>query len=587
MRNVFYPQAWELNSVRWNILTPDSEAVAAVKQQFNTSEIIAKILVNRGIITEEESRSFFNPDIRQLYDPFLMQDMELAVDRILKNILHKIPIFIFGDYDVDGTTGASLLYLGLLALGARVKTYIPNRETEGYGLSFRGIDQAVQSGADLLVTCDCGINAVDAVQYARKNKIDVIITDHHHPDDQLPEAFAILNPQREDCAYPNKGLCGCGVAYKLLTAVEAKLNPDSEPSHRYLDLVSLATAADMVPILDENRILVHYGLNRLASAERPGLKFLLKETGLLGKELTVGQLVFGIAPKINAAGRLGDANRTVELLTTMDENRARELAGVLIVENQRRQTIQQGVVDDAIRMVNAEVDLPRERAIVLAARGWHPGVLGIVASRIKEEFNRPAILISIDDQGLGKGSARSIRGLDLYQALLVTSQFLEGFGGHPMAAGLIVREERLEDFRRAFIRVANEHLGPEELIPTLTMDGEMALKDITPRFMQFLEKLGPYGPGNMRPKFVSRNLNVAGNPRLVGKGEHLRFSVKQGERTYPAIGFGLSRFYENLITGQPVDMAYVVETNEWQGTTSIQLNVRDIRLSHSKKEPTL
>ncbi|MFQ6613134.1 MAG: single-stranded-DNA-specific exonuclease RecJ [Fidelibacterota bacterium] len=570
--------------MRWNILTPDPETVLTVKKQFKTSAIIAKVLINRRIVTLEESQAFFKPDFSQLHDPFLMQDMDRAVDRIIKNILHKKPILIFGDYDVDGTTGTSLLYLGLLSIGARVKTYIPNRETEGYGLSLKGIDQAVQWGADLLVTCDCGINAVEAVRYARENRVEIIITDHHHPDNVLPEAFAILNPQREDCQYPNKGLCGCGVAFKLLTALSEKLNLDSELSFSFLDLVALATAADMVPILDENRVIVHFGLNRLAAAERPGIKYLLEQTGLLGKELNVGQLVFGLAPKINAAGRLGDANRTVELLTTLDENRARELAVILVAENQRRQTIQQGVVDEAIRLVNAEVDLARERAIVLAARGWHPGVLGIVASRIKEEFNRPSIVISIDEQGIGKGSARSVRGLDLYAALHSTSQFLEGFGGHPMAAGLIVREDRLDDFRRAFISVANEQLQPEDLVPSITIDGEMLLNDINPRFMQFLDKLGPYGPGNMRPKFVSRAVTVVGNPRLVGKGEHLRFAVRQEGRTYPAIGFGLSRFYEDLISAKPVDLAYVVETNEWQGSTSVQLNIRDIQLSDTSKE---
>lgn len=568
--------------MRWKILSPDPELVSNLQDQFLTTRIIAQVLANRGIKSLAESRPFFNPHPDQFHNPFLMQDMDRAVDRILKNLTTKKPILIFGDYDVDGTASASLLYLGFRSLGLNVDTYIPNRETEGYGLSQAGIDHARSLGADLLVTCDCGINAFDQVAYASTQGLDVIITDHHIPDQSLPPAFAILNPKRRDCQYPFKGLCGCGVAFKLLSAVTEKLEMNPDHLLSYLDLVALATSADMVPLIDENRVMVHYGLAQLASTDKPGLKHLMEKSNLLEKDLNVGRLVFGIAPKLNAAGRLGDANRTVKLLTTRDETLARDLAATLVMENKRRQEIQEAVVDEAICMANAEVDLERDRAVVLASRGWHPGVIGIVASRLKEEFSRPTVIISFDEEGLGKGSARSIKGLDMYAALSDVSDFLEGFGGHPMAAGLTVSAKKMDDFRRAFLKFVNRRLVPEDLVPTLTMDGEMSLTDIDSRFMDFLEKLGPYGPGNMRPKFVSRGIEIVGNPRIIGKGGHIRFSARQNDRTYPAIGFNLAHFYENLITGQKVDLAYVVETNEWQGETSIQLNIRDIKISGSK-----
>lgn len=567
--------------MRWNILSPDPELVTTLQDQFLTTPIIARVLANRGINSLAQSRTFFNPHPDQFHDPFLMKDMDLAVNRILKNYRAKKPILIFGDYDVDGTSSASLLYLGFQFLGINVETYIPNRETEGYGLSREGIDFARSIKADLLVTCDCGINAFEKVDYANTQGLDVIITDHHIPEKVLPSAFAILNPKRRDCKYPFKGLCGCGVAFKLLSAVTGKLAKNSDHLMGYLDLVALATSADMVPILDENRVMVHYGLAQLETTDKPGLKYLMEKSNLDGKEMNVGRLVFGIAPKLNAAGRLGDANRTVKLLTTRDETLARKLAATLVMENKRRQKIQEAVVDEAICMVNAQVDLERDKAIVIGSKGWHPGVIGIVASRIKDEFSRPTVIIAFDEDGLGKGSARSIKPLDMYEAFSHVSSFLEGFGGHPMAAGLTILEENMDDFRRNFLMFANRRLIPNDLIPTITLDGEMSLKDIDPRFMGFLHKLGPYGPGNMRPKFISRGVEIVGNPRIIGKGGHIRFSARQDDRTYPAIGFNLAHFYENLILGKKVDLAYVVETNEWQGKTSIQLNIRDIKISGS------
>ena len=562
--------------MRWSLLNPNQNTVSSVKKAFRTSEVIARVLANRNILNPNLARPFFTPNLDMLHNPYLMQDMDKAVERVLKNIKSGKPIMVFGDYDVDGTTGAAALYLAFQKFGADVTYYIPDREKEGYGLSYHGIEIAKDNGIDLIITCDCGINAFEQVDFANEQNIDIIITDHHTTDTELPKAHAILNPKREDCEYPFKGLCGGGVAFKLITAIGNKLNIPLTDYEEIIPLITLGIAADVVPIKDENRVLVHHGLNILKNLEKPGLKTLLELAGLKG-HISVGQLVFSIAPRINAAGRLGDANRAVELLVTDDQDKARLLAKELDNENKRRQMIQQAVVDEALLKVNAEADLKNENALVLANAGWHPGVVGIVASKIKEEFNRPTIIIALEN-GSGKGSARSVAGFDLYEALTACKTHLDGYGGHPMAAGLTLSNQKLEDFKKAFIDFANERLTKENLQATLTLDSEMALQDITPRFMEFLDKLSPYGPGNMRPKFAIRNVEIAGVPKVIGKtGEHIRFKIKQGLKSYPAVGFGLSNKYEMLITGQPVDIACVVETNEWQGNTSIQMNVRDIK----------
>ena len=562
--------------MRWSLLNPDQNTVSSVKKAFRTSEVIARVLANRNILNPNLARPFFTPNLDMLHNPYLMQDMDKAVERVLTNINSGKPIMVFGDYDVDGTTGAASLYLAFQKFGADVTYYIPDREKEGYGLSYHGIEVAKDIGIDLIITCDCGINAFVQVDFANEQNIDIIITDHHTTDTELPKAHAILNPKREDCEYPFKGLCGGGVAFKLITAIGNELKIPLTDYEEIIPLITLGTAADVVPIKDENRVIVHHGLNILENLEKPGLKTLLELAGLKG-HISVGQLVFSIAPRINAAGRIGDANRAVELLVTDDQDKARLLAKELDNENKRRQIIQQAVVDEALLKVNAEADLKNENALVLANAGWHPGVVGIVASKIKEEFNRPTIIIALEN-GSGKGSARSVAGFDLYEALTACKTHLDDYGGHPMAAGLTLSNKKLEDFKKAFINFANERLTEENLQATLTLDSEIALQDITPRFMEFLDKLSPYGPGNIRPKFAIRNAEIAGAPKVIGKtGEHIRFKIRQGLKSYPAVGFGLSNKYEMLITGQPVDIACVVETNEWQGNTSIQMNVRDIK----------
>ena len=565
--------------MNWHFSNPDPKLVNQLKKEFKSSEIIARVLANRGIKSVKSSKDFFNPQLNQLNDPFKMQDMDVAVGRIISNINSKGSILIYGDYDVDGTTGASVLYLALTELGAKVISYIPNREKEGYGLSKTGIDKAKELNINLIVTCDCGINAFEPIEYANLLKIDVIITDHHIPDKTLPNAFAVLNPKRTDCEYPFKDLCGGGVAFKLACAISDKLNKSADLMYNYLDLVTLGTCADMVTLKDENRTIVKKGLKLLSNGTKPGVNALLKLVGLDGKSISVGQLVFGVAPKINAAGRLGDANRSVELLTTNDKQRAKSLANELLQENQNRQIIQQEVVDAAFNMIHANVDLKTEKAIVLAGKEWHPGVIGIVASKVKEEFHKPTVIVSYDKNGIGKGSARSISGLDLYDALAASSKHLIDFGGHAMAAGLTVKEESFEKFKNEFTKHVNKTITDEQLIPSIKLEGILKLKDINSRFIDFLDKLAPYGPGNMRPSFASKRVEIVGNPRVIGNGDHIIFKVRQSQKVISVIGFNMSQHYEKLIKGRPVDLAYVVEINEWQGRESVQLNVRDIKMS--------
>jgi single-stranded-DNA-specific exonuclease len=566
--------------MNWQFLNPDPKLVNRLKTEFKSSEIIARVLANRGFQSVDSSKDFFNPQLSQLNNPFDMKDMDIATNRIIGSITSKTPIMIYGDYDVDGTTGASMLYLALTELGANVIPYIPNREKEGYGLSKTGIDKAKKSDVKLIITCDCGINAFEPIKYANSLKIDVIITDHHIPDETLPKALAVLNPKRIDCDYPFKSLCGGGVAFKLACALSEKMNKPQDLMYKYLDLVTLGTCADMVAIKDENRAIVKHGLKLLSNGSKPGINSLLKIVGLEGRPISVGQLVFGVAPKINAAGRLGDANRSVELLITSDEQRAKTLANELMQENQKRQIIQQEVVDAAFNMIHANVDLKSERAVVLAGKEWHPGVIGIVASKVKEEFNRPSVVISFDKNGIGKGSARSISGLDLYEALAVSSKHLIDFGGHAMAAGLTMEEKSFEKFKIEFTQYVNNTITDEHLIPSIKLEGILNLKDIDSRFIDFLDKLAPYGPGNMRPSFASKRVEIVGNPRVVGNGDHIIFKVRQTQKVVSAIGFNMSAQYEKLIKGLPVDLAYVVEVNEWQGREQIQLNVRDIKMSN-------
>ena len=564
---------------KWKYKTVDEDCVNQVAETFNLPRTIARIMSLRGIISRDDSREFFYPDVHRLHDPFLMIDMNKAVDRILTTISNKKTILVFGDYDVDGTTSAAFLTLFFQSINIESHYYIPSRENEGYGVSIQGIDYAKYIGADILITCDCGINAYDQVEYANENNIDVIITDHHKTGARLPDAHAIVNPNRQDCSYPFKGLCGSSVVFKLALAICEKGGFDPELVWQHSDIITLGIAADLVPIQDENRIIAHHGIRQMKKHTSLGITALLKTGGLSGKEITIGRLVFWIAPKINAAGRLGDAARAVKLLTTKNPVLAMEIAQDLEKENNRRKDITEQMTNEALYMVKTSCNLENENAIILSSENWHPGVIGIVASRIKEAFARPAIIISMDDSEC-KGSCRSIRGFDMVDTLDECKDYLTGFGGHPIAAGLSMHPSSFDRFKQVFINLANQKISKDELIPTINIDSALKLEELNHRMIKFLNALEPYGPGNMRPVFVSNNLSIDGIPKLLGRDQNtLKFSVKQDKTLVESIGFNMADHYEKLIQNNPIDIAYVIGENEWNGQKTIQLELKDIKLS--------
>ena len=563
---------------KWELKAVDEDSVLNVADTFALPKTIARVMSIRGITSKKYSREFFYPNLDQIHDPFLMKDMEKATDRLLKAIVDKETVLIFGDFDVDGTTSAAFLTLFFRSLNVDINSYIPNREKEGYGLSKKGIDYAKYIGVDVLITCDCGITDFEEVAYARKKGLDVIITDHHKPAENLPEAYAVVNPHRNDCNYPFKGLCGAGVAFKLALAIckKGKINPEKAWSHS--DVITLGIAADLVPIQDENRAIVHEGIKQIEKHTNPGIAALMETGRLLDKDITVGRLVFWIAPKINAAGRLGDASRAVKLLTTKNPVFAMDIAKELEQENNRRKDITLKITKEALYMVETECNLEEDKAIVLQNRGWHPGVIGIVASRIKETYTRPAIIIAMEEDK-GRGSCRSISGFDMVAALNKCREHLIGFGGHPIAAGLTMHSDNFHTFREKFLQVANKGIPNEDLIPRIYIDAELKLEDVNHRMLKFLNALEPYGPGNMRPVFISRNLYVDGIPKLIGRDQNtIKFSVRQNKTPFESIGFNMVEHYEKLIQNSPIDIAYVIGENEWNGQKSIQLELKDIKL---------
>jgi len=539
---------------------------------------IATVLYNRGFTSSDEVNHFFNPSIQDLHDPFLMQDMEKAVDRIQSALMKRENVLIYGDYDVDGTTATSLLYLYLHEIGLNTIYYIPDREKDGYGLSRTGIDEAIKQNATLIITCDCGINAFNEISYAKANGIDLIVTDHHEPAETLPEALAILNPKRENDPYPFKELCGAGVAFKLLQAFSIKNNIPMEKLYRHLDLVAIGTAADIVPILDENRILVAKGLEYLNRTSKVGVNALLKVSGFTNKILNVVNIVFGLAPRINAAGRLGEATRAVKLLTSFDRNESQELSSLLEQENRNRQSIEKDTIDQAILQLNATHDIYKDKIFVISGENWHQGVIGIVASKLKEIYNRPVVMISTQN-GVGKGSARSIADFDLYMAFTECADLLENYGGHKMAAGMTINKEMIPGFQERIKRIANKQISEEMLHPCLEIDCEIDFNEINQDILNHLKKMAPFGPGNMRPIFVARNLSIAGMPRIVGEN-HLKFKAAKDKKVVSAIGWKLGTMYEMLISNRPLDIAFVIEENEWNGIKEIQMNVKDIHYSN-------
>ncbi len=554
---------------------PDPNFLEEMKSVLKIPTVMAKILINRDIRGVDAARSFLYPSLDHLIDPFQMADMDRAVVRIWEAIDRGESMMVHGDYDVDGVTGTALLVRTLQALGANVGFYIPNRLEEGYGISRGGIDEGVRRGVSLLISVDCGITAIEETRYAKRLGMDVIITDHHQPED-LPRAVAVVNPKRPDCAYPFKDLPGVALAFKLADAVYRHKGVDPMGVYKNLDLVALGCAADIVPLVGENRVLVTYGLGQMQCTENLGLYALLKNLNLTDKRLGTGQLIFVLAPRINALGRMGSAMEAVTMLTSSDMEAARRIAELLEHQNRKRRQIDEQTLYEALDMVEADVDPQIDRAVVLASEAWHPGVIGIVASRIAEKVHLPTVLISIDD-GEGKGSARSIPGFDLYAALSRCQDHLVAFGGHKYAAGLTIEQDRIGAFREAFLKVAEEMLQSEDLIPRLHIDDEISLNQINAKLVDLLKRFAPFGPQNMRPVMVSRGVEVVGAPEIVGKN-HIKFKARQKGRVLDCIGFDMGHLIYRLTPGEAnLDMAYVIEENEWRGRTGIQLRIKDLR----------
>lgn len=559
--------------------------IKRLSDELTISPILAEILVRRGITTKDQARLYFRPSIDDLLDPFLMEDMRKAAGRIIKAIETGEQIMVYGDYDVDGTNGVSLLSTFLAKIGAKVSTYIPDRLKEGYGLSIAGIDNAKNIGITLLISIDCGITAHKQVEYARSLSLDVVICDHHEPGDELPPAFAILNPLKPTCPYPFKHLCGCGVGFKLIQAlstfelVQSAFGGNIENQlASYLDLVALATTADIVPLVGENRTMVKLGLELINTRPRPGIRALIETGGLRIGKIAAGQVVFVIAPRINAVGRLGDAQRAVDLLGCDSYERALPLSQVFEQENRNRRKIDEDTFLEAQEIVEKHLDAEKDTAIVLHRESWHPGVIGIVASRLVERYYRPAIMMTTVD-GIAKGSARSVPGFDIYQALKLCGDKLLQFGGHKYAAGLSLDVARLSEFKEAFTSIAKDRLTTDLLTPEIRLDAEIMLSSLTPKFIRILNQFAPFGPANVRPVFAARSVEVYGTPTIVG-GKHLKFKVRQSNRVFDAIAFNLGRLIDLLQSrSRRVDLAFSIDEGEFAGEIIPQLKVRDIKSS--------
>jgi single-stranded-DNA-specific exonuclease len=568
---------------RWKFRDPNNDfEVNALADSLNISEVLAGLLINRGIKNFPQAKSFFRPSIDDLYDPFLMSGMEEATSRILRALVDDESICIYGDYDVDGTCSTALLYLFLKELNANVCFYIPKRLTEGYGLSIPAIDYVKTTGSTLLISVDCGITAVEETVYAKGLGIDLIICDHHQPKAEIPDAFAVLDPLKPGCNYPYKYLSGAGVAFKLAQGISSRIGKRELPL-KYLDLVALAGAADIVPLIDENRILVKSGLEQININPRPGILALIKSSRLEPGNVSSGQVVFTIAPRINAVGRMGDAQRAVELFITDDKDKAQELADVLESENYHRRKIDEDTLSNALELVDLEAN--DDLAIILHQEDWHPGVIGIVASRLVEKYYRPTIMLTTID-GVAKGSARSINNFNIYDALKKCEDLLIHFGGHQAAAGLAVEIDKIDEFRLKFNSVVKDMLDGDELFPEIHIDSKLKFSEITPKFLRIIEQFAPFGPGNMRPVFVSENAEVSGYPRVVGNN-HLVVSLKQNgcDKIFDCIGFDMGNFCAHINRpGTKVDVAFTIDKTEKEGKSFPQFRFKDIKLRENIQE---
>jgi single-stranded-DNA-specific exonuclease len=579
---------------RW-VVKPQGnpEAVAAMAAATGISPVLANLLVQRGIDTLEKAKKFFNPQLSDLHDPFLMKDMDKAVERVERAVRNREKIMVYGDYDVDGTTAVALVYKFLRQIGHKdLLFYIPDRYTEGYGISTKGIDHAARKGATLIIALDCGIKAIEKVDYAKRKGVDFIICDHHLPAEEIPRAVAVLDPKRADCSYPFDELSGCGVGFKLVQAYCQKNGIPFQQIEPLLDLLAVSIASDIVPLVDENRILAHYGLLRLNASPSKGLLSIIKICGLDRHNITIDDIVFKIGPRINAAGRMrmdeNDENAApsggyaaVNLLIEGNESLAEEFGS-----NQDRKCIDRSVTQEAHDFIEAHAELKAAKSTVIYNPRWMKGIVGIVASRLIETYYRPTVVLTMSN-GFVTGSARSVPGFDLYQAIESCSDLLENFGGHMYAAGLTMRPERVEEFTRRFNAYVEENIDPITLQPQVEIDSELFFSNITPAFRRDLNRFQPFGPGNPAPVFVTRGVVSHGETKLVGADcEHLRMDLMQRQKpntTIQTIAFQQPTHYEWIRAGHPIDVCYQIVENHYRGSVSVQLRIKDIKPLRSKQ----
>jgi single-stranded-DNA-specific exonuclease len=566
---------------RWNIKnngTP-AETVSVLQQHLNVDRIIAALLSQRNITSFEEAKAFFRPDLNALHDPFLMKDMDKAIERIEKAIQNNEKILIFGDYDVDGTTSVATVYSFFKKLNANVGYYIPDRYKEGYGISFQGIDHAKENNYNLIIALDCGIKAIDKINYANEKGIDFIICDHHLPGNELPKALAVLDPKRNDCAYPYKELSGCGVGFKLLQAYSIRNNIDPQLYFEYLDLVATSIAADIVPITGENRILAYFGVEKINRNPRPGIKALI-DSNQITKTLTITSLVFIVGPRINAAGRLEHGSKSVELLVCENETEAMEIAKSINTTNTQRKDLDLGTTSEAHLMLENDPMTPHRKSTVLFNEGWHKGVIGIVASRLIDKYYKPTIILTESD-GKATGSARSVKDFDVYAAIEQCSDLLEQFGGHKFAAGLTMKKENVEAFRTKFESIVCSCITDEQLIPRVDIDIEIELQEINDKTLRILKQFAPHGPENMTPLFCAKGVLDSGWGKVVGTN-HLKlelFQSKNPNARFPAIAYDKGDFLSFFQRKIPIDIVFKIQENEFKGTFTTQLVIEDIRVS--------
>ena len=558
--------------VEWEV--KNHTASAELQESLKIDAILANLLVKRGINTYEDAHSFFRPTLEQLHDPFLMKDMDLAIARIERAIQAGEKILIYGDYDVDGTTAVALTYSFLKKHHAAIDFYIPDRYVEGYGISSQGIDYAAEHGYSLIIALDCGIKANDKIAYANEKGVDFIICDHHLPGDSLPEAIAILDPKRSDCNYPYKELSGCGIGFKLIQAYAQKNNLPVEETNTYLDLVAVSIAADIVPITGENRVLAWIGLQKLNSNPCKGLSALMDLSGR--KDLTITDVVFTIGPRINAAGRIDDAKHAVNLLIAESDALAFEKGQIINTKNTERKEHDSLITEQALALIDEDPLQIARKSTVVYNQDWHKGVIGIVASRLTEKYYRPTIVMT-HSNGKAAGSARSVLGFDLYEALSECSDLLEQFGGHKYAAGLTMKIENIPALQQKFEEVVSRTITEEQLVQAINIDTEIMLNQIDAKFFRILKQFEPFGPQNMAPIFISKNVYTYSGATLVGNN-HLKMSVHQHNQTYyNCIGFGLAEFMPMVNSGEPFDICYTIDENIWKEKKSIQLNIKGIR----------